>query len=77
MPRPHKSTTHKSTTHELEDKFADMPVADQARLLETFAAIHRLANRQDKRERKPAKTQPAAIAAEQPSLTGLPDEDQI
>ena len=72
MPRPRKSTTQ-----ELEDKFADTPVADQARLLETFAAIHRLANRQDKRERKPAKTQPAAIAAEQPSLTGLPDEDQI
>ena len=45
MARPRKSTEE-----QIEDRFADMPVSSQARLLERLELIHRLTKRREKPE---------------------------
>lgn len=76
----------KTTTQEIENRFADLPLDQQSRLLETLEVIHRFSARQDKREARKKSYGPVSIAdvsnpatnaalTEQPSLTGLPDED--
>lgn len=75
----------KSTTQDVENRFADLPLDQQAKLLETLQIIHRFSARQDKRETRKRGVTVAQIAspltnaavAEQQSLTGLPDEDQV
>jgi hypothetical protein len=68
MPRPQRSTRQ-----QLEDAFADMPLEDQARMLETLGAIHRFTARQDAKSSR-AKTKPTEPKADDPAdaplLTG-------
>ena len=68
MPKPRKSTFDAHM-----DQFADFDLDTQERVIEMAEFLHRQARRREGR-----KPQPAADAATngQPSLTGLPDEDQ-
>ena len=70
MPKPRKSTFDAHM-----DQFADFDLDTQERVIEMAEFLHRQARRRAGRESKP---QPAADAATngQPSLTGLPDENQ-
>ena len=45
MARPRKTTSE-----QIEDRFADMPVSDQSRLLDRLQLIHRLTRRREKPE---------------------------
>ena len=60
MARPQKSTRQ-----QLEDAFADMPLEDQARALQTLEAIHRFTARQDAKTSR-AKTKPTESKADDP-----------
>lgn len=83
MPKPRKSTFDAHV-----DQFADFDLDTQERVIEMCEFVYRQARRRAGRGRKDeeaveqrvdaAKPQPAAhtATAEQPSLTGLPDEDQ-
>ena len=68
MARPQRSTKDAWL-----DTFADWDSGTQEAMIDTCELLHR----QTKRAEAKRKPQPAATAAEQqPSLTGLPDEDQ-
>lgn len=67
----------RSTRDEWIDVFSDWDAESQEAALDLAACVHRQTKRQEGRKQGEKAAQPAAPANGQPSLTGLPDENEV